>query len=144
MSARLWLRGAAVFAALLALGHMLGSPWTPAVGPSGRAVIGAMSSYRFNALGLDRTYWDFYEGFGWMLATYLIGHAILFWQLSGLEPARRLRPVVALLCAESIGFAVLGYKYLFWVPVALSAAIGLCLAAATVMMSDVHYCTRNT
>jgi hypothetical protein len=80
MSAKHWLRGAAALTGLLALGHVLGSPWTPASDAPGRAVVAAMKGYRFVALGFERSYFAFYEGFGWMLAAYLTGHAILFWQ----------------------------------------------------------------
>jgi hypothetical protein len=132
MKAQAWLRGAAVFTGLLAAGHMLGSPWTPASDTPGRAVVAAMSGYRFMALGVERNYFDFYQGFGWMLAAYLAGHAILFWQLSGLtaDARRPLRSIVAVLCAEALSLTVLAWKYLFWVPLTLSAAILLCLAAA--------------
>ena len=95
-----------------------------------------MKGYRFDAMGFQRTYFDFYQGFGWMLSAYLIGHVILFWQLSGPsgELARPLRLVVAVLCAESLSLAWLGFEYLFWVPAALSAGIALCLIGATLRM----------
>jgi hypothetical protein len=84
MSSKVFLRGAAVTTALLAAGHILGSPWTPANESNARAVVAGMKGYQFDAMGLGRSYFDFYEGFGWMLGAYLIGHAILFWQLSWL------------------------------------------------------------
>ena len=102
MSTVLWLRAAACVTALLALGHLLGNPWTPAANAEGQRLIGAMGSYHFDAMGFSRSYLDFYKGFGWMLGIYLLGHAVLFWQLAALAKVARanLRPLVAVLCIE--------------------------------------------
>ena len=85
MNARLFLRGAAVITLLLTVGHALGSPWTPVHTPPGVAVVTAMKSYRFPAMGFERTYYEFYVGFGWLLAAYAAAHAVIFWQLAGLS-----------------------------------------------------------
>jgi hypothetical protein len=77
MSAKLLLRAASAVMLLLAIGHTLGNPWTPAQGPDALAVVAAMRDYHFNVMGLERSYFNFYVGFGWMLSAYLFGHAIL-------------------------------------------------------------------
>jgi hypothetical protein len=62
MSTVFWLRAAACVTALLAVGHLLGSPWTPATNAEGQRLIDAMGSYHFDAMGFNRSYLDFYEG----------------------------------------------------------------------------------
>jgi hypothetical protein len=132
VSPKLFLRGAALVTVLLAAGHMLGSPWTPVDDPIARDVVAGMKAYRFDVMGLGRSYFDFYEGFGWMLGAYLIGHAILFWQLSRLamQPAIRVRPIVAILCLESFAAALVAWRFLFWVPAVMSGAIAACLGVS--------------
>ena len=104
MNAKLFLRSAAVITLLLTVGHMLGSPWTPVHTPTGLAVVTAMKSYRFPAMGFERTYYEFYVGFGWMLGAYAAAHAVIFWQLAGLSSQfpGKLRPLVAVLCLEAV------------------------------------------
>jgi hypothetical protein len=137
VSPKLILRGAALVTVLLAAGHSFGSPWTPAVDPSAHDVVAAMKAFRFDVMGLRRSYFDFYEGFGWMLSAYLIGHAILFWQLSGLATRRGIgvRPIVAVLCLESFAAALVAWRFLFWVPTLMSGAIAACLALSVALMS---------
>jgi len=132
MSSRLLLRSAAVATLLMAVGHLLGSPWAPADTPQGHQVVDAMRAYRFDAMGLERSYYDFYVGFGWLLGAYLVGHAILFWQIASLsiQSATTLRPVVVVLCIEALCATLLEWKYLFWVPVGLSGLTAVCLGAA--------------
>jgi hypothetical protein len=138
VSPKLFLRGAALVTVLLAAGHMLGSPWTPVVDPSARDVVVAMKAHRFDVMGLRRSYFDFYEGFGWMLSAYLIGHAILFWQLSGLAMQRGIgvRPIVAVLCLEAFAAALVAWRFLFWVPTVMSGAIAACLAVSVALMAQ--------
>jgi hypothetical protein len=129
MSPLLWLRAAACITALLAVGHLLGNPWTPVANAEGQRLIDAMHSYHFDAMGFNRSYQDFYEGFGWMLGVYLLAHAVLFWQLAGLAKVAQihLRPLVAVLCIEYVLIAALGARFLFWIPLGMSAAIAALL-----------------
>jgi hypothetical protein len=117
---------------LMAVGHIIGSPWTPADSPQGHQVVDAMRAYHFDAMGLERSYYDFYVGFGWLSGAYLVGHAILFWQIAGLsiQSAPTLRPIVAVLCIEALFATVLVWHFLFWLPVAFSGLTAVCLAAA--------------
>jgi hypothetical protein len=83
MKASVFLRIAAVVTAVFDAAHMLGRPWTRRHDVQTAAVIEAMKSYRFNAMGFERSYFDFYVGFGWTLAVYLVMQAVLLWQLAG-------------------------------------------------------------
>jgi len=128
MSTVLWLRAAACVTALLAAGHLLGNPWAPATNAEGQRLIDAM--------GFNRSYLDFYKGFGWMLGVYLLGHAALFWQLAGLAKVSQanLRPLVAVLCVEYCLVAAVGAKFLFWVPLGMSTTIAALLLVACVSL----------
>jgi hypothetical protein len=136
MSPVLWLRAAAGMTALLAMGHLLGNPWTPVANVEGQHVVDTMRSYHFYAMGFNRSYLDFYKGFGWMLGVYLVGHAVLFWQLSGLVKSTRtiLRPLVAVLCIEYCLVAVAGGMFLFWIPLGMSAAITALLVVSWISL----------
>jgi hypothetical protein len=132
MHGKLYLRAAAVITLLLAIGHTLGHPWLPVLEDQGRAVVAAMGAYRFDVMGLSRSYRDFHLGFGWMLAAYLYGHAVLFWQLAGLplESRAGTRAIVAVLLLEALVITTLAGMYLFWIPLLMSASIALCLSMA--------------
>jgi hypothetical protein len=136
MNARLFLRGAAVITLLLTVGHALGSPWTPVHTPAGLAVVTAMKSYHFPAMGFERTYYEFYVEFGWVLVAYAAAHAVIFWQLAGLSSQfpGKLRPIVAVFCLEAVCVTVLEWNFLFWAPIVFSAATAACLAVAWKLM----------
>jgi hypothetical protein len=135
MSARAFMRSAATFTLLLALGHSLGHPWTPANSAQGAAIVSAMQSYQFDATGMSRSYYDFYEGFGWIIAAYLFGHAVLFWLVGGAAASETSRPVVAVLFLEALVVTALSWKFLFLIPVALSGLIAASLGGALVVDS---------
>ena len=141
MKAVLWLRAASCVTALLAVGHLLGSPWTPATDTEGRHLIDAMGTYHFDAMGFNRSYLDFYRGFGWMLGVYLLGHAVLFWQLAGFAKVEQacLRPLVTVLCIEYCLVAALAGHYLFWVPLGMSTAIAALMLLACVSLRPVKH-----
>jgi hypothetical protein len=132
MNAKLLLRAASAVMLLLSIGHTLGSPWTPAQGPDALAVVSAMRDYHFNVMGLDRSYFNFYVGFGWMLSAYLFGHAILYWQLASIldRLGQKLSGIVGMLAIESLATAIQSWQFLFWVPVIMSSLIALLLIAA--------------
>ena len=126
------LRIAAVITFLYFAGHTAGIPWTPGEGPADAAVIEAMKSDHFQVLGVSRTYWDFYFGWGLMISVLFLLLAILLWQLGGLAKtdAPRLRPIIAMFLLAFITNAVLGWIYFFAIPAVMSILIAICLAAA--------------
>jgi hypothetical protein len=126
-----WLRIAAVIAALYAAGHTAGRPWTPTHDPLAQGVVVAMRDVHFSAVGLTRSYWDFYQGFGVALSVLLAMEAILLWQLADL--ARSGGAYRALTLTHLVGFLVLGVvasRFIFALPLWLSLAIAACLAVA--------------
>jgi len=118
------LRLASLVELLLALGHGIGAPWTPAQSSAARAVVDAMQGVHFD-VGASRSYFDFYRGFGWMLEAYLLGHTVLFWQLGTLAARQpdAVRPLLLVLVLESAALTALAARWLFVIPVAFSATI---------------------
>jgi hypothetical protein len=129
MKASIFYRIAAVLMLLLDAGHTSGFPWSD---PKWGVDLGPMRSTHFDILGVSRTYWDFYVGFGLFITVYLLLAVVLAWQLSGL-PAE----TVALMRGTAWTFAVcfaaitvLSWRYLFIIPIVFSMVITLCLTAA--------------
>jgi hypothetical protein len=130
------LRITSLIALLFAAGHSLGGleSWSP-VGET--EVLKAMRSFRFDAEGVSRTYFDFYLGFGFILGVYLFLQAILLWQIAELtrtDPSR-LRPLIVSFFVASVASAGLSWKFIFAVPAisfaVIAAGLGLALFAAS-------------
>ena len=96
------------------------------------ALVTSMRTIRFDVLGLNRTYWDFFVGSGFSISLFLLFAAILAWQLGGLSrKTLTLLPVVSsALAALFVAITVLNCLYFFIVPIVFSALISLCLLAA--------------
>lgn len=130
MKASTLYRIASVLLLLFAVGHTLGFR---KVDPKWRvdSLIGSMRSIRFDAQGFNRTYWDFYVGFGFFVSVFLVFAAVLTWQMGGL-PAETLASMRVTVWALALCFVVvtiLSWRYFFIVPVVFSAVITLCLIA---------------
>jgi hypothetical protein len=136
MKASLLYRVASVLILLYAAGHTFGfRQINPAWGIDD--LIRSMRTTHFDAQGFQRTYWDFYVGFGLFVTAFLLLAAVLSWQLGSLPasawPAMRLTSWVLTFC---FGVALLlSWRYFFWIPVVFSAVILLCLLAANLQSS---------
>jgi hypothetical protein len=127
----LCLRLAAAVAALYAAGHSLGHPWTVAHDVMAQGVTVAMQGVHFNAAGENRSYWDFYQGFGYALSVLLVLQAVLLWQLAGLaRSGQDFRPAALAHLLAFLCLAGVAYRYLFALPLWLALAVAACLAAA--------------
>jgi len=129
MRASVFYRIAAVLLLLLDAGHTSGFPWSD---PAWAVDLGPMRSTHFYILGFDRTYWDFYVGFGLSVSVFLLLAVVLAWQLGGL-PAESLAHLRGTAWTFAVCFAaitVLDWKYFFIIPIVFSSLITLCLIAA--------------
>jgi hypothetical protein len=128
------LRIAAVLMFLYFAGHTAGAPWTPGEAPADVAVVDAMKSDHFPVIGMSRSYWDFYFGFGLIISVMQLFQAVLLWQLATLAKtdAARLRPIIAVFCVSLVINAILGWMYFFPIPVVMAVLIAICLALAFV------------
>ena len=131
MSASLLYRIAAILLLLFAAGHTFGFRQVdPQWGVD--AAVQSMKSIHFNANGSDRTYWDFFEGFGLFVTVLMVFAAVVAWQFAGL-PAATLAGMRMSAWGFAICFAAVAYlswRYFFVIPAAFSLAIFVCLAAA--------------
>ena len=134
MNPTLLLRIAAGVCFLTAIGHTLGAPWTPATGAAAAAVIGAIKALHFSALGADRTYWDFYYGFGVSISVYLFAQSILLWQIAAVSKsaARQMRPLMLTFLVSNLISVAITWKYFFVAPLILTLATTACMIAAWV------------
>lgn len=127
------LRIAAVLTLIHAVLHTVGGLLSdPAHGPEEIAVIEAMKATAFDFMGSQRTYWDFYFGFGWFLSVGLVLQAVLLWQLAALaktDPAKA-RPFMIPLFLAFVAAIVLSYQFFFIAPLLTEAIIAVFIALA--------------
>jgi len=126
------LKIAAVIMFLYFVGHTAGAPWTPGEASADMAVVEAMKSDHFPVIGVSRSYWDFYFGFGLIISVMQLVQAVILWQLGTLAKtdAARLRPIVAVLCASLVINAILSWMYFFIIPTVMAVLIAILLLLA--------------
>ena len=131
------LRVAAAVSLVFTIGHTLGGV-TDGWSPLGETdVLTAMRTFRFDVQGMNRSYDDFYRGFGFLLAVYLLLQSVLLWQLGGVARANGplARPLVWSFFLASIPIGVLTWVFLFPTPVYFDAALTACLAWAAIAVT---------
>jgi len=131
MTTTLWLRIAAIISLVFTAGHTLGGlrKWSP-MGEN--KVLEAMTAVRFDTMGANRSYLDFFMGFGWSISVAMLMQSILLWQLAplaGTEP-ERVRPMIAVFALATLASGVIAWRFIFPVPALFSAALVIALAAA--------------
>lgn len=134
MTTTLWLRISSVIAALFAAGHTLGGLkyWSPI---ADNPVLQSMRSFRFDTMGVSRTYLDFYMGFGYSLTVAQVMEAILLWQLSSLArtDAPRARPMVGVIALATLVGTIIAWRFILPIPAAFSLVLLASLAVAYVV-----------
>lgn len=131
MKPSLLYRIASILLILFAVGHTLGFRQVdPKWGVD--SLIQSMRSVHFNANGSERTYWDFFVGFGLFVTALMVLASVIAWQLGSLPAATlasmRLSAWGFVLCFAFVVF--LSWRYFFLVPVIFSIAILVCLTFA--------------
>jgi hypothetical protein len=129
----LLLRIASVISLIFTAGHTMGGlrKWSPM---GDNAVLKAMTDVRFDTMGANRSYLDFFMGFGWSLSVFMLMQTILLWQLASLartDPAR-LRPMIAVITLATVASCVIAWRFIFPVPAVFSGVLALALALAYV------------
>ncbi len=134
MKAVLALRIASVLTFIHAVLHTVGGVFGKI--PPGPATIAvdAMKANQFVALGVTRTFWEYYRGMGLGVSIFLTAESIVFWQLSILAKtaAPQLRPIFATFMVAYLVFALNSYRYFFAAPVIVEILIALCFLWAIV------------
>jgi hypothetical protein len=124
MTTTLWLRLSALIALLFAAGHTLGGrkQWSP-MGEN--AVLQAMRETRFQTMGVNRSYLDFYLGFGYSLSVSGFLLAVLLWQLAQLasSQALRVRPLIAVIAVATLASGIIAWRFIFPLPALFSLVL---------------------
>ena len=140
MKPKLFLRIGAVVAIVQAILHTIGGVYgTPEPGAAAAAVV-AMKANHFAVTGLDRTYWDFFMGFGLGITVFLAIEGVVFWMLGSLagKDGVDVRPILMAFVVGYAALAVLAYQYFFFAPLVCDALVALCLGLAAFKARPVH------
>ena len=131
MNASLLYRISSGLLVLFALGHTIGFR---RVDPRWNAdsVVNGMRTVNFPVLGFNRSYWDFFSGFGFFVSVFLVFAAILAWQLGSMSrEALAAIPVVRWSFAACfVLIAGLTWRYFFLPPDVFSTLVALGLVGA--------------
>jgi hypothetical protein len=127
-----FLRTASVLTFIHAVLHTVGGVFGKVEPGRAAVAVAAMKANSFLFMGNMRNFWEFYRGMGLGVTIGLTTDALLMWLLSSLarREAARLRPMVAVLMAAYLAFAVNSYVYFFLFAVIVEVLIALSLAAA--------------
>jgi hypothetical protein len=131
MTTTVLLKISAVISLVFALGHSLGGlkRWSP-MGEN--EVLKAMETVRFDTMGANRSYLDFFMGFGWSLTVAMLLQSVLLWQLASLArtDAAQVRPMIAAFALAALASGVIAWRFIFPVPALFSAVLLIVLVAA--------------
>ena len=138
MTTTLLLRIASFVSLFFAAGHLAGglSQWSP-MGQN--EVLNTMTAVRFETLGVNRSYLDFYMGFGWTIGVALLLQSALLWQMAVLAStdAPSVRPMIAMFALAMLASGLIAWRFIFLVPALFSGALLIVLVAA-------HMAARQT
>lgn len=136
MTTTLWLRISAVIALLFAAGHTLGGLkyWSPM---GDNPVLQSMRAVRFDTMGANRSYFDFFMGFGHSISVFQVMEAILLWQLATLARSNALsvRPMIAVIALATAVTGIIAWRFIFPVPAIFSLVLVATLSVAYVVAS---------
>ena len=131
MTTAVLLRISAVISLLLAIGHSLGGMkrWSP-MGEND--VLKAMETVRFDTMGVNRSYLDFFLGFGWSLSAAMLLQSVLLWQFASLarSDAAQMRPMIAAFALATLARGPIAWSFIFPLPALFSGALLIALVAA--------------
>ena len=82
MSSKILYRVSSVLFVAFGMGHTLGFLSGKGKPTESFPVLEMMKSVHFETMGFERTYWDFYSGFGLYTSAYFFFAATLCWQFS--------------------------------------------------------------
>jgi hypothetical protein len=134
MNPSLLFRISSVLLLIFSGAHTYGLYHQSKVGLLADAVMASMRTVHFDIMGFNRSYWDFYSGFGLLLTVFLLFSALLAWQLGDLVKGHA-RLVQGLawpfaLCHTAV--AIISWTNFFPAPGIVSSLIAACLILAAV------------
>jgi hypothetical protein len=131
MTTTLLLRIAAVISLFFAAGHTLGGmqKWSP-MGEN--EVLKAMTTVHFDIMGVNRSYLDFFVGFGWFISVALLLQSALMWQVASLarSNATHVRPMIAMFALAALAGGIIAWHFILPLPALFSGVLLIVLLAA--------------
>jgi hypothetical protein len=131
MTTTLLLRIAAVIQLLFTAGHSAGGlkQWSP-MGPND--VLRAMTGTRFQTMGANRSYLDFFMGFGWSISVAGLLQAFVLWRLAEIARTNHdaVKPMIAAFAIATLVGGVISWRYIFPVPALFCVLLFVPLAMA--------------
>jgi hypothetical protein len=131
MNATLWLRVSAIISLLFTAGHFMGGleHWSPM---GDNPVLQSMRTVRFHVMGVDRSYLDFFLGFGHSLTVSLLLQSVLLWILgdAARTSASHVRSIIAAFAVAVAANGVIAWRYILPVPAFFSLALCATLVLA--------------
>ncbi|MDE3106444.1 MAG: hypothetical protein KGK08_14835 [Acidobacteriota bacterium] len=126
------LRLTSVVAGVHGVMHTIGGVFGHAAPGPQQLAVAAMQSNRFVAMGVSRTYWDYYFGYGLFVSAYFALVTVLLWQMSNIARthAALLRPLLLTLAAIFVLTACIAGRYFFAGPMAMELVMAALLLAA--------------
>jgi hypothetical protein len=137
MKAWIWLRSLAGVLLFFTVGHTVGVLKPPAVGSPAAAVFETMRNVRFPVMGFERSYGEFYRGFGLFVSVEFAMLAVLAYQLSGVSrrDPKQAMPMAITLQAACVATAVLSWLFFFAAPIVMSIVAVVCSTMAIVILA---------
>ena len=132
VTATLLLRIASILALIHSILHTIGGVLSPPEPGTQAATLAIMKASSFPAMGVTRTYEDFYLGLGLFVTVALAMEAAVLWQLATLiqSDGARLRPVLVSFTLAYLCYAIIAFTYFFAAPGIFEFLIAACVAGA--------------
>jgi hypothetical protein len=91
-----------------------------------------MKAFHFNAMGSDRTYWDFFTGYSLVVVVTAALLAVTLWQLSSIAKSHvlEIRPLLWTLTVAQLAITIIAYTNFFAAPAVGNTLASVCLAMA--------------
>lgn len=131
MTRTLLLRIASVILLLFTAGHSMGGlkKWSPM---GDNDVLRSMTAVHFDTMGVSRSYFDFFMGFGWSISVAMLLQTVLLWQMASLarNNSANVRPMIATFALATLASFALAWRFLFPVPALFCLVLLAVLVAA--------------
>jgi hypothetical protein len=91
-----------------------------------------MAAFEMPVMGVQRSFLDFYIGFGWIISVAMLSQAVLMWVTASASSidCHSLRAFIAIYAVWSLLTAILAALLIFPLPAILATVVALILIAA--------------
>jgi hypothetical protein len=88
-------------------------------------VLRQMTDVHFQTMGANRSYLDFFLGFGWSITVAMVLQSVLLWQLASLARVNvaLARPMIGIFILAIFAGGAIAWRFIFPLPAIFSAAL---------------------